>query len=321
MNRLRPLSPHLVRKILQPWFIPFLLIVIFFSLFSFAIGFDFHLLCNKLESLFLRKGLSFLLQRVGWEVGIFFALIYALSDGEATPPPGNLMVPGGSGTSSWKEDSFDIDVLLEEDSSATEPSISSDFPAQPMPPSSRETPDPQAHHPGTAAPEASAAHPDISRNRSLEASLCNRVRALEEKDSVFVRWGNKGDYWNLVETNLQSQSTKMEYYLQLDFESQDLQLRELRDQAADLVKNELNGNPEILNGSCETNPDEALLDFFNEKTEKIAASYGNCRDFRMRDRMEMEQLNTMIQDLKQKGSASSTFHSIVRACFPPIYLE
>lgn len=37
----------------------------------------------------------------------------------------------------------------------------------------------------------------------------------------------------------------------------------------------------------------------------------------MREKMEMEQLNTMIQDLKQKRSASSTFHSIVQACFPP----
>lgn len=37
----------------------------------------------------------------------------------------------------------------------------------------------------------------------------------------------------------------------------------------------------------------------------------------MRDKIEMEQLNTMLQDLRQNRSASSTFRSIVQACFPP----
>lgn len=213
---------------------------------------------------------------------------------------------------------------LEEVSSLRAPREEQGSPSLPRPtaPSPLETPNPQAPHPGTAAPEASAAPPElsipVSRNQSLESSLFQRVRALEDKDSIFIRWDKKGDYWNFVQATLKSQSTQLDYNFQLELESKDLQLRELRDQAASLLKGELSHHPEILNRSGETNPDETLFYFFNENTEKIDESRRNQNlPLRMRHITEMTQLNTMIQDLRENGDASSTFRSIVQDCFPP----
>lgn len=95
---------------------------------------------------------------------------------------------------------------LEEVSSLRAPREEQGSPSLPRPtaPSPLETPNPQAPHPGTAAPETSAARPELSvcRNTSLESSLFHRVRALEDRDSIFIRWDKKGDYWNFMETTL-----------------------------------------------------------------------------------------------------------------------
>jgi hypothetical protein len=89
--------------------IPFLFVatlVLFCYLVVLLVGFDFHLLFSKMESLILRKGLSFFLQRVGWEVGLFLAIILALFDVES-PAISNMMTPSGaSGASSsgnWRQ--------------------------------------------------------------------------------------------------------------------------------------------------------------------------------------------------------------------------
>ena len=62
----------------------------------FILGFDLHLLLMKLESLLLGRGLSFLLQRVGWEVGLFFKILLALLNLEGAPTLGNMMLPEGT---------------------------------------------------------------------------------------------------------------------------------------------------------------------------------------------------------------------------------
>jgi hypothetical protein len=89
--------------------IPFLFVatlVLFCYLVVLLVGLDFHLLFSQMESLILRKGLSFFLQRVGWEVGRFLAIILALFDVES-PTISNMMTPSGaSGASSsgnWRQ--------------------------------------------------------------------------------------------------------------------------------------------------------------------------------------------------------------------------
>lgn len=101
----------------------FLLFTGIFSIGLFILGFDLHLLLMKLESLLLGKGLSFLLQRVGWCTGGL--IIIYLFDPE---PVGNMMEASGSAGGSnsvggastgggssrgsgWT--SFDLDILDE----------------------------------------------------------------------------------------------------------------------------------------------------------------------------------------------------------------
>lgn len=45
------------------------------------------------------------------------------------------------------------------------------------------------------------------------------------------------------------------------------------------------------------------------------------KDILMIDKKEIEQLNNMIKDLKEKGPTSSTFRSIVEAYFPLNYFR
>lgn len=52
--------------------------------------------------------------------------------------------------------------------------------------------------------------------------------------------------------NLQSQVTQEQYNRQLEFESRDLQLRELRDQAASLFKMEFSRHPDIIKNCIDT---------------------------------------------------------------------
>lgn len=74
-----------------------------------------------------------------------------------------------------------------------------------------------------------------------------------------------------------------------------------------------------MNRPSATDPDDALIEFFSEQTHEIEEAHRTHRDFIMSYKAEMRQLNTMIQDLRQNGSDSSTFRSIVQASFPPIH--
>ena len=60
-------------------------------------GFDFNLLFLKVESVLLGKGLTLLLQRVGWAGGLFFAGIFTLLDVESVGATlVNMMAPSGA---------------------------------------------------------------------------------------------------------------------------------------------------------------------------------------------------------------------------------
>ena len=177
--------------------------------------------------------------------------------------------------------------------------------------------EPQAHHPSPDIPEASDAYTNLSRNNSFEASLFNRIKALQNKNSIFIQWD--GNYLDDVKNNLQSQVTQKEYNLKLEFESRELQLRELRDQAASLLKIELSRHQQILEENTGTHINDSLFDFFDDLTQKIEKSFGHDdnrkKKILMIDNIEMARLSHIIKDLKEKGSTSSTFRKIVESYF------
>ena len=147
---------------------------------------------------------------------------------------------------------------------------------------------------------AQASSASVLRNRSLETSLNARILALENKGSLFIRWD--GNYGDSVKDCLESTKSQADYNFKMEFESRELQLRELREETSSLVKQFL--HPDFLKKADE-------FYFLTEMSEKIAESF---RDSRLRHGQELQQLNAMIRDLKRNGSASSTFLFRIVSC-------
>ncbi|GLT68250.1 hypothetical protein SLA2020_404990 [Shorea laevis] len=133
------------------------------------------------------------------------------------------------------------------------------------------TPDARAHHPATADPQASTAVTEgsVLRNISFETSLRNRIKALVDRDSLFIQW--EGDYWGDIKASLDSEYIRVLYNSRLDFESGELQLRELQDQAASLFKIQLIIDPALLNRGIkiDIDLDERIYDYFAEINEQM----------------------------------------------------
>lgn len=108
-------------------------------------------------------------------------------------------------------------------------------PPTPLTPSPPETPDTQAHHPGTAA------RPLVSRKKSYSRRQGFNLDSVGQKRRLLA-----------LRRNLQSQVRQEQEFRQLEFESRDLQLRELRDQAASLFKMELSRHPDIRKNCIDT---------------------------------------------------------------------
>ena len=68
----------------------------------------------------------------------------------------------------------------------------------------------------------------VIHNETLESSMRNRIRVLENTDCIFLLDKEKGEYWAEVKRNLDSCPSQQEYNRVIEFESRDLQIRELR---------------------------------------------------------------------------------------------
>ena len=197
----------------------------------------------------------------------------------------------------------DSPVQLLEIPPQAEPSVSAEGPApgQYRPPSPLRAPDPDA--------DASAALNEegvsVCRNRSLEASLQARIRAIEKKGNPFIWWD--GSYGASVKESLISLKNQNEYDWQIEFESQELLLRELREEISSLVKN-------LLPSEIRNKADEDIFYYVSEISDNLKQCFRDNfpQSFRDRDIFEVKELNEIIKDLKQNGPASSTFRSIVQ---------
>lgn len=313
--------------------IPFLFVatlVLFCYLVVLLVGFDFHLLFSKMESLILRKGLSFFLQRVGWEVGLFLAIILALFDVES-PAISNMMTPSGaSGASSsgnWRQ--YLNFSSGNEGDSAPEQSTSSTWSGswigrwfnQEVAPN-------EGGHEATSQPtgtgvmEQEQAGPShqalfVIPNSSLEASMRNRVLALENENTPFLLDKERGQYWNEIKAALDQAPSQAEYNRLVAFENRDLQIRELRHRCAGLIQGFLSeSHPQIMREQ----PDR-LLNFFDYNRQTLEDEFPidvNVVDFRgvssyrtpntaAVDQAEIQSLQKMFSDLERSGSTSYSF--------------
>ncbi|GJY25189.1 hypothetical protein Tco_0399915 [Tanacetum coccineum] len=103
---------------------------------------------------------------------------------------------GPSHSPSWKEDSFEINVLLEES----------------------ETEGTSARSSGAARDEAGPPRQDYI-NRSFEASMRNRILRLEQDDSPYLLGKAKGTYWSDIRLMLEHAPSQNEYNRLLEFEN------------------------------------------------------------------------------------------------------
>ncbi|GJT18353.1 NADH dehydrogenase subunit 5 [Tanacetum coccineum] len=237
------------------------------------------------------QGLAKILIKVGFSSSLAFFLASALRaffttgviEGNMMAPPNDEIVPSHSGSGgpshspSWKEDSFEINVLLEES----------------------ETEGTSARSSGAARDEAGPPRQDYI-NRSFEASMRNRILRLEQDDSPYLLGKAKGTYWSDIRLMLEHAPSQNEYNRLLEFENKDLQIRELQHECFRLFEGFLKQNPP-LSDQVPYNPQEAFKDFLNEDYEK--------RDQRFpffifdRDEKELDFLSNVRQRLKKEGPA------------------
>lgn len=121
-------------------------------------------------------------------------------------------------------------------------------------------------------------------------------------------------YWKEIKISLAQAVTQREYNGLLDFEGRDLHIRELRHRCSSLLINELSKHPGLLERCIDTNPDEAILSFFNEKREDLETALRPI-DARRLDEAEIESLRGMIRELERKKSHSVFFNQIVKEYF------
>jgi len=212
-----------------------------------------------------------------YSASIFSCLVLCVGDGQALPAPSS----GPSSSSSWTE--FDTQVLLEpfsetemEGTSVGNSSVA------------RATRDGASHHP-------------YQQNLSLESSIKGRITILQNHSSPFLLEIQRGDYWAEIRTALEQAPSQGEYNRLLQFENRDLRIRELKQSCFLFCSNLLSENP-ALTEKASSNPQEALIDFFDEKRDELDTHLEWSPS--ERDGKELLFLEHVEQDLRERGPDS-----------------
>ena len=227
--------------------------------------------CSSSLAFFL--GLAF---RAFFTTGVIEGNMMTQSNGEIFPSHSGS--GGPSHSHSWKEDSFEIDVLLEETETEGTSARSS-----------------------VARDEAGPSRQDyVVVNRSFESSMQNRILRLEQDDSPYLLGKAKGTYWSDIRLQLEHAPSQKEYNRLLEFENKDLQIRELQHECLRLFEGVLKQNPPLAN-QVPYNPEEAFNDFLNKDYDQRDQLFPAliCD----RDGKELYFLGDVRQRLKNEGPA------------------
>jgi len=176
-----------------------------------------------------------------------------------------------------------------------------------------QVPDPQEGE-AQAAPEPPREPNNLSRNRSLENSLLNRILRMEDGQSSLLlkEEGN----WKEVKDTLHSASTQGEYNALLDCESLDLQKRELRESCTKILKDLVQRHPHMLENCVESSPEEAILSFLEKRREEFEAEFEPEEAYSQTvDQVEIEYLLKLLKDVSGAEESSFYFHSLVKEFF------
>ncbi|XP_052107468.1 LOW QUALITY PROTEIN: uncharacterized mitochondrial protein AtMg01280-like [Arachis duranensis] len=123
----------------------------------------------------------------------------------------------------------------------------------------------------------------VIHNETLESSMRNRIRVLENTDCIFLLDKEKGEYWEEVKRNLDSCPSQQEYNRVIEFESRDLQIRELRhNKCLSIFQQLLRDNPTLADRAI-YNPQSAFVDLLDDNRTEIDEQVGSPLE---RDRRE-----------------------------------
>src|SRR5262249_7452177 len=136
----------------------------------------------------------------------------------------------------------------------------------------------------------------------------SRIRALENENSIFLLDKERGAYWNEIKTALSQASSQRDSTRLLDFENRDLQIRELKHECFSLFQQVLSEHPALAEKAC-YNPQEALIDFFDEKRDELDTQleWSTAE----KDSIELQFLNTVGKDLRERGPNSAYLKTIL----------
>ena len=146
---------------------------------------------------------------------------------------------------------------------------------------------------------------EILRNVSFESSLQNRVKRLENEETLFLLYKNKGEYWTEIKNSLDQAPSQQEYYRILEFENRDLQIREQKHLLYTIFRQMLSAHPAFVEKAA-YNPQKTFIDFFDEKREEL----DNKLEWSpaQRDKRELSFLYTVRKDLRERGPDSLYFY-------------
>jgi hypothetical protein len=145
-----------------------------------------------------------------------------------------------------------------------------------------------------AGPSHQGGGSSIVRNSSLESSLHRRILGLD--DSPYLLGKKPIDYWTGIRVELEHAASQKEYSRLLEFESRDLQIRELKQQCLGLYNTILKDNPTLAD-QAPYKPGEVLDDFFDHHSTRLDRENIPVE---IKDRLEMQFLEGLHQRLREE---------------------
>lgn len=179
-----------------------------------------------------------------------------------------------------------------------------EIPPQAEPSVSAEGPAPHGENPAIPAPAREPiplGQPSIVKNSSLESSIQNRIKMLENDNTIFLLDKERGGYWNYVTETLNQAPTQLEYNSLLECENWDLQIRERKHYCFSLFKQILLEHPALAENAA-YNPQEAFIDFFDERRDELN-THGDWSP-KQKDLKELQFLDLVAHDLREFGPNS-----------------
>ena len=272
--------------------------IVLFSIFMIGLIFLFRLLCFRKLKGFLLKLLYisllffisvfcyflriYLLSRLGLHFSDLFSFFILSVGGLPLPAPSSP-----SSSSSWKEDSFEMKVLLEPFSETEMEGTGTSA---------------RSSIPRGAGDEAGPSHQkSFAPNGSFESSIRNRVLRLENDKSLFLCEKERGESWTEIKKALDQTSSQQEYNQLLEFENRDLQIRERKHECFSLFQQILSQHPALAE-KLYYKPQEAFTDFFDEKQNEL----GTHQEWGIEERYkrELQFIERVRQDIRERGPDS-----------------